>query len=356
MILPVLGLAVMALAAAPTTVAIVDIDAPDSMLGLAAQVTNELIAEAEKQKYTVIRPDALRGKMDEKRYLTLKKCNGNPACVSNELGGFAARRAVIGSLGRDEKNYLFRLWLIDLETLEVVADVDRSVLIAARRLQKDVEQAIPPLLRGEKEARGRLIISSNLADAKVTVNGEPVGPLPQTITLRPGKHEVKAERLKYLPVTRLVGVEANQDTRVELKLLLIPGQIADADVVPALAKKEDVAAESAGTVSPLTWVLGGVTLAAAGTGLAFGLITRTQQIELDAGFDVNTGVWQGTRAQAMVANRNALIADVSFGIAGAALIATIVSAIVDGTRPAPVQVAPTVSPGGGAGLSLGVTF
>ena len=125
-------------------------------------------------------------------------------------------------------------------------------------------------------------------------------------------------------------------------------------MVPALTKK--VGPDTAPTVqlSALTWILGGATVAAAGTGLVFGLIARAQENALRDGFNPDTDVYQGTRAQALEQNRNALVANVTLGVAGAALVGTVISGIVDGTRP-PVDVAPVVTPDG-AGVTVGGTF
>lgn len=347
---------VAAVAAASPKTAIVDVDAPELMMGLGAQVTRAIVTEAQNQKLDVMLPDDVRAKMDAQRYEALKKCAGNAACAAQELASLGVKRAVLGKLTRDERNYILKLWLIDVSALTVIADVDRAILIAARRFQKDVEQAVPPLLRGEREARGTLVIEANLGDAQITLNGEFAGAPPLKLTLKPGKYEVKAERNKYLPITRLVGVEANQETKLELKLLLIPGQVPDDQVVPALTKKTDDGKQPPPLqLSALTWILGVSTLAAAGTGITFGVIARGQENTLRAGYDADADLYQGTRAQALEQNRNALIANVAFGVAGAALVGTVISGIVDGTRAPAVQVAPAVSPTG-AGVTLGGSF
>lgn len=340
------------LAAAPK-LAVVEVDAPDLMMGLGAQVTRALVTEAQAQKYDVVTPEALRGKLDARRYESLRKCGGNTACVAQELTGVGVRRAVVGKLSRDEKNYLLKLWLVDVDTLDVIADVDRPILIAARRFQKDVEQAIPPLLRGEREARGTLIVDSNLADAQVTLNGEFIGTPPVKLSLKPGKYEVKLERNKYLPVTRLLNVEPNQEAKEFIKLLLKPGELPDAQVVPKLTKKDETPEAAPLKLSALTFVLGGVAIAAGGAGLTFGLISRGQEEALRTGYDPDTAVYAGTRKQALEQNRNALVANIAFGVAGAAAVGAIISGIVDGTRS--VQVTPTAS-ADGAGVSVGGSF
>ncbi|MFT3714226.1 MAG: PEGA domain-containing protein [Archangium sp.] len=350
----VLSVAALVLAAGPKT-AVVDVDAPDLMMGLGAQVTRAIVTEAQAQKFDLVTPDDLRAKLDAKRYEQLKKCGGKAACVAQELESLGIKRAVLGSLSRDEKNYLLKLWLIDIPTLTVVADVDRPILIAARRFQKDVEQAVPPLLRGEREARGTLSITANLADAQISMNGEFVGAPPLKLTLKPGKYEVKIERKKYLPITRLLGVEANQDTKADFKLLLIPGQIPDDQVVPTLTKKpDDPAATQTVSLSPFTWILGGTAVAGGAVGLIMGLIARSQFNALTLGYDADLMLYKGTRAQALEQNRNATIANVSFIVGGAALLGAVISGIVDAST-STVTVTPTASPQG-AGVSIGGTF
>lgn len=352
-VLPLLAL----LSGPSPRVAIVDVEAPGLMMGLAAQVTRAVVSGAQAQGLDFLAPEQLRAKLDARQYEQLKKCAGNVACAAQLLEGQGAERAVLGTLDRDARHYRLKLWLLDLKGLTVVADVDRRILIAARRFEKDVEQAVPPLLRGEREARGTLVVESNVADAQVTVDGDFIGTPPVTLSLKPGKYEVKVERKKYLGATRLVAVEAGQETKELLKLLLKPGEIPDDQVVPALAKKA-AAPETAPppmSVSALTWVAGGLTLAAAGTGLGFGLLARSQERALTDGFDADTQVYQGTRAQALEQNRSALIANVAFVTAGVAAAATVVSVIVDATRAPAVQVAPVVTPSG-AGVSVGGTF
>ncbi len=340
--------------------AIVDVESPDMLMGLAGQVTRSLVAAAAAQKLTTIGPDELRKSLDERQYETLRKCGDKPACVAQVLEGHAVNRVVLGQFSRDEKNYLVRLWLIDVKNLKVVADVDRAVLIAARRLQKDLDEAVPRLLRGEREARGTLVIESNLADAQISVNGEFVGTPPQSIVRRPGKYEIKLERRKYLSVTRLVNVEAEREVHERIVLLLKPGEIPDDQEMPALVKKPASPAAPASTpglvLSPGTWISIVATAAAGGTSLYFGLTARSQEKALLDGYDATTHVYQGTRAQALSAQQNALVANVLFGVTGAAFVSAVIFFIHDVvsqpvSQPA-VTVAPAFDPARGAGLVL----
>jgi hypothetical protein len=332
-------MAAMALATGP--VAIVDVDAPDAMMGLGAQVTRQVVDGAAQAGVQAMAPDQLRALLPPDKYLALRKCRESTACVASALSGTSIQRVVTGALSRDERNYLLKLWHHDVKALAIVCDVNRSILIAARRLQKDVEQAVPGLLRGEREARGTLVIETTVPNAQLSVNGEFVGSPPVTLTLKPGKYEVKLEKNKYLPITRLVAVEPNQTTTETLKLLLIPGQQPDEDLAARPVGAGPQPAEPAGrSLSAPTWIFGAVTVATGAAAGVFAGLAEGQRARLLDGLDATTGVYAGTRAEALEQNRNALIANVGLVALGVAAAATVVFLIIDLLNGAPEQPAP----------------
>jgi hypothetical protein len=330
MICTVPALVTLLVSGAADTFAIVDVDAADAMMGLGSQVTQKLLEVAASQKLTVVPPEKLRTLLPSEKYQALRKCQGNTACVSAAFAGTSVTRAITGQLSRDERNYLLRLWHHDVRGTKLVCDVDRAVLIAARRFQKDVDQAVPALLKGEREARGQLSIEANVANAQLSLNGEFMGTPPMTLTLKPGKYEIKLVKNKYLPVTRLVAVEANQTTTEKVKLLLMPGQTPDDDVVAASKPGTEAAGVSGGlTLRPPTIVLGILTMLTGSSAAIFGLISNRQETDLRAGYNAMTNVYQGTRADALEQNRNALVANVSLIALGAAAVATVVFLVID---------------------------
>jgi hypothetical protein len=329
--------------------AVVDLDVPQGMLGLSIQVTKAIVAEATKQKRAVITPDELREKLGNKTINELMKCGDRPLCAQDKLGALGATRAVLGKLSRDERNYVLQLYLLDLTNLTVITDVDRNILIASRRFQKDVEAAIPGFLRGEREARGTLSVNSTVANTEITLNGDFMGVAPITTTLKPGKYELKAEKKHYLPVKRFVDVEPNKKTTEEVRMLLVPGEKPDDEIVPPLAA--GISSGQGGTqkgggfhLTPPTIIAGIAALVAGGVGIGFGLVTNGIQSDLRAGYIASTDTYAGTRAQALTAKTDAYVANTAFIIAGVALIATIVLAVLDGLRPADGETTVDVTP------------
>ncbi len=347
-------------AAEKEKIAIVDLDAPPGMLGLSTQVLKSIITEAQKSKRTVMTPDELREKLGNKTLNELTKCADKPGCAAEKLTAIGATKAITGKLNRDEKNYVLQLWLLDLTNLSVISEVDRSILIASRRFQKDVDAAIPGFLRGEREALGTLTITATTRDAQVSINNEFMGVAPLTQTLKPGKYEVKVEKPKFLTVKRFVSVEQNQKSTEEFRMLLKPGETED-EIAPLAAKpKEEEDDDKPGfSVTAPTIVAGVATVVTFGTGLAFGFLSKSSADSLLNGYDAASDTYSGTRQQALDAQRNALIANVFYGVSGAALVATVVLLILDIRRPVDgetdVEVTPAPAPGGG-GIMIGGHF
>jgi hypothetical protein len=336
-------------------IALVDLDT--SMIGMASQVTLALKEAAVREKRVIVSADELRAKLGSKKYQELIKCSGKPACVAQSLAELPdITRAISGSLAVDEKNYVLRLSLIDLPSLTVVADVDRSILIASRRFQRDVKELAGPLLRGEREARGTLTVKTNARDAQVTVNGELIGVAPVTLQLKPGKHEVKVERPKYLPVTRLVDLEPNQTFTAEIRMILKPGEKVEEEV-PALVSKNGESGDGGGfRVRPPTLVAAGAALIAFGVGTVFGIQSSSGDRQLLSGYNKTTDTYLGKRVDAIAVHKNATIANVSFAVAGAAAVVTGVLLFFDirAGNPA-LEIAPVASPTG-AGVLIGGHF
>lgn len=331
-------------ALAQKRLAVIDVSTPPDMMGLGAQVTQSVIRGAEAQGYTVNPPDNIRTQLGEKQYEQVQQCNGEPACVVAKLQGVVADRVVVGSLNRDEKNYLVKLWLIDLASGELVADVDRQILIASRRLAQDVNDAVPGLLRGEKEARGKVRITADAKGVSVTMDGTPAGKTPLLLELKPGKHELKAEKKAYYPIERYVTVTAGTTTDEALRMVKIPGEVAEEDVVPSLPQQEQPkrAELGAGKIPDAAMATGGAALVLAGAGLGFLLDSQKALDQQGEGFR-NSRQYKLDQTYSTV-----LLA----GAGLTAITAVMIGFVMDEDGP---QLSPNVSPTGG-GVSVSGSF
>ncbi len=362
-------------AAAPARLAVADLYAPQHLSGIAAKLAQDIVDAATRHPgASVLAPLDVEKALGAEALKNLKACAGAASCVARWAAALGVDRIVVGSLDRSESSYLVKLWLVDLKARQVVSTVDRSVLIASRRLQSDVAAAIPGLLAGKAEARGKLTIGTTSPNATLSFDGEVVGKTPFTVEAKPGKHTVKVTKEGFLPVERFVTVEEGGDEQVTLTLIGIPGAKTLDDDLPTLARKAEAEAESASgsgvSVPALTWVGGGV--AVASLALAIGLGVDAQSKANAAGGGPVYGI---TRQDAIAGKRSALLTNVFWGVAAAGAATAVLSALLwpsDGPAPAPgggskqdEGAAPTPAPApqaaiapleGGAALTLSGSF
>lgn len=337
---------------------VLDLNTPPTMIGLGGQVVQELVSTARSQGYTVVPPDEVQSLLGPEGYAQLQKCEGQRSCIVSRLRPLAAKRVVFGSLNRDEKSYLLQLWLVDLASGEIVADVDRPILIASRRFRQDVQEAVPRLLRGEREARGTLKIRANVKNVDVWIEGEPQGRTPIEVQLKPGKYEVRLKKKAYLPIRRLVNVEANQITDEEFRLILEPGGVPEEEELPPLAAttKKEVAPQGGIQVTTPAWIAFGLGAATAGVGGYFGVRALQAERELENGFDSDRQIYSGTRARALQGKQDARTANILYGAAGVVAAAGVLFTVFDvGGEASPVTAVPSAGPAG-AGVQVGGRF
>jgi hypothetical protein len=288
------------------------------MQGLASQMTRQILDAAHAQGLKVVPPEELETFLGPKNSLALKLCGPGPACLAARLADLPVNRAIVGTLARDESHYLVHLWLIALSPPGQVAELDRAILIASRRLQPDVAAALPALLRGEQEAKGTLVLDSTVPHADVTLDGEPAGQTPVTRLLKPGKHELRVSHPGFYPVERLVTVEPGQTARDVVRLVALPG--AEPLGLPPPQVPEPLVSSGGLRVPVAGWVALGVGLAAAGAGAFLAVTAHNNDSQLLAGYNPARNSYQGFRSQAVTGQHQATWANVCFGIAGAGLV------------------------------------
>lgn len=349
------------MAGAQRRLALVELDSAPGMVGLAAQVVSLVNEEAHAQGYAVMGPDELRGRMGDVGYEALRKCDGNTGCVGARLQSVAVDQVVVGTLGRDEKSYQVKLWMVGLRPkLGALSEVDRPILIVGRRFKQDVASALPGLLRGEAEAQGTLMVTATSAGASVTLDGEPQGVTPLKLQVKPGKHEFQVEKAGYLPVRRFTAVEPREVTREDVRLIRVPGESESQGVAQGpktSAAAPSVSGAGSGFRVPLgAWVLLGVGAGAAGVGTVFGAMSQRLTSDLQKSQDPSTKIYAATRTVALKARSDAMLANDFLIGAGAALVAGAVWTSVvaaSGAGGANVHGSLSVGPSGGGILALG---
>lgn len=307
-------------ALAKSRLAVVDLASPPSLLGMAGKITRLVADEASREgTYEVIDSNAVKLTLGDANVREIHKCAGAAACISSLVAPLSVARIVVGNIDRTTDSYLVKLWLVDVGANSIVSSIDRRILIASRRLEKDVTEAIPQLLRGEQESLGKVHFVARasgelVSGAIVEIDGEKVGMTPFTYAGKPGKHKLRMEISGYYPIDRYFNVDANATVELELKLVPVPG----VKLPPLAQRKVAPAGEGAANASVPTSSLisGGVSLAALSGGFFFGNKAKGLFKRAVLGSD---GVRQITRGEALEGKQHALTANVLFGVAGVSL-------------------------------------
>lgn len=201
-----------------------------------------------------------------------------------------------------------------------------------------------------------LVITTVPAGARVNVSGVDLSsPTPLTLRLAPGRHIVRVVLDGYQPQQVELNVTAGEKLTPTLTLVKGANGTAGLAAIPALG------ADAAPAVAPRSRVPGYVTLAIAGASAVVGTIFGIQALQDKSDFDENP-----TAGKADDVERNALIADMAFGVTLTLGITGIVLLVADDPVPAAPQVGalapqqrlrvtPYVAPSG-AGAAATLTF
>jgi hypothetical protein len=341
------GLSLPALARKPS-LAIVGVDGPPYMVGIADEISR-MAAQAARGAYRVEAAEKVHAALGEAALEKLTACGSDAACLAIFLAPLHVDRAFGGTLSQSETSYVVSLWLLDVPGKRIVARLNRSILIASRRLQADLTEALPKMLAGEVEGGGEIVVRSDPPASMVSVDDNPIGGGAELHkTVEPGKHRVVIEAEGYLTTEHWVQVAPDQVVRLNEKLIPVNGHMPEGqEKESATAKKENTEGEKHGGFSlPVgTWITLAVSAAALGTGLYFGV--EANNFDHMAGqFDAN-GVGQGlTRSQAVQGQTDGLVANYLFLGAGVVLVAAIVIAAV--TPSGSSQATPAATPTSGA--------
>lgn len=188
-------------------------------------------------------------------------------------------------------------------------------------------------------------------DAVVTLDGtetEPVAP-EGTLELAPGVYTLRVERPGHLPYERRVEVAAGEHAEVQVELVPAPVEVSKDAPAP------EPEAEGTFEVPLATWISGSVAVAALAVGVGLGAAALSGAGEAAAYGDDpanSPSTWSRMRRDA---EARALGADIAFGVAGGAAIASVVFLFVLQPDAASDASGTTIMPAaipGGAGAVL----
>lgn len=309
-------LAAVAQKSARSRLAVIEVSAGEGLSGIAAKITRELTAAAVKEgTYEVLDANKVKNAVGTEGLRLLQECKGEPTCLAEKGVVLQGARIVTGDVQKDADSYQVKLWLVDVSSGAIVSKVDRDILIASRRLEKDVAEAIPALIRGEAEASGKVLISveNGVTGAKVIVDGTEIGVTPAEYAGKPGKHTLRVEHADFYPADRFFTVDAGATTEVQVALVPLPRPAAPPPAIAAAQPSE-----------PFDFPLREVGFGVAGAGavlLAVGAIIGlgVSGTESDAKEGAVDGVYSITRAEAQSAVSSASTATLLMILGGVGL-------------------------------------
>lgn len=185
---------------------------------------------------------------------------------------------------------------------------------ARGRIAREVEGGLPALLRAlngsvaelyvERVEPGAIVVDARPEDAVLSLDDSPLERAPdgshRRAFLVPGEHVLTGRAAGHVPLLRHVLVEPGTTLMLSVELAPRPSEL---------------------SISPLTWSLAGVTAACV---TVAGVLGASSQALPGAELDMRE-----SRAYFDARGAEALVANVLFGTAGAALVATVVSLVLD---------------------------
>ena len=238
-----------------------------------------------------------------------------PSARADDVKHECVDAATVGQTKRDEG----KLLAARDQMLRCSRDECTVVKAFCARWLTEIEGQIPSVVVRVVDSDG-----SDRTDAKATMDGRPMRLDGKPMSLDPGEH--------------MLVVVAPDAPRKEQKVLLVDREKSRLVSIQLPTKKRGQAAADTSSSAPPpkggiptgVWILGGFGVAAVGTGVYFGLTARHQLNELQTNCSPmcpESSTTSGRRA--------ALLADIGFGVGGAAIISAILwGALSGGASPA----------------------
>lgn len=211
--------------AAGPRVAVVTLEAPPQLVNIARTVSDAFARKAATEGWEVLGPAEVEAKLGRAGHQALTGCGDDARCLADRGARLGVDRLVGGSLAQRGTSYRVSMVHADAKSGERLGGLEREVPVAARRLQKDVADAAPALLKGGAEPTGVLRVVTETPGADVTVDDLPAGKTPIAKVVKPGRHKVQVALRNHAEAEPAwVEVPAGGIVEHRARLYLIPAR------------------------------------------------------------------------------------------------------------------------------------
>ncbi len=265
-------------------------------------------------------------------------CTEDSGCMAELAGALDSDRLLSGSLTILERTSLVTVRLIEVKKSRTLARVTATLLDATEAELVDAARRLGhEALTGKKlDTTGTLRVAVDRPGATVTLDGKALGesPLKEHPRVLEGPHTITVQKAGYVRWSTTVQVAAGGTVPVEV------------DLVPIVLLGE--AARS--RLWTWGWVSSGVAVAAGASAIYFGAQSRSAHQDYVKATNRSQAVDLADKTRT-----NATLANVSWGVAGAATVGAgylLYSAMVEDARAARPPDAPPASPPRAAALAV----
>lgn len=211
--------------AATPRVAVVALEAPPQLANVARSVAQAFATKAAASGWEVLGPAEVERKLGAAGFRDLARCGDDGRCLAERGARLGVDGIVGGTLAQRGDSYRVALVHADARSGKRLGGLEREIPVASRRLQRDVADAAPDVLKGGDEPTGVLRVVTEVPGATVTVDGAPAGRSPVARVVKPGRHQVEVVMDGYAdPEPAWVDVPAGGIVEHRARLYRIPGR------------------------------------------------------------------------------------------------------------------------------------
>ena len=190
--------------------------------GRAGVLDELLLAEIEKYgRYKVLGMSDVKAMVGFDKIKDVMGCD-DVSCAVQLGGALGVRYIVAGSVTSLEGDIIITLKMLDVQAAVVLDRATADARNNPHNYPDLIARAVAQLDPIAAVMNGSAVLDSDPRGATLFVDGKEVGAAPQTLTLAPGKHEVRGTLDGYLESTQPFTVASSDKAKVTLKLAKVP--------------------------------------------------------------------------------------------------------------------------------------